>query len=201
MPKKDKRSVAVTCTSTDLIDPKRLTPFQGDLKWLEDKQYAKLKESLLRHGFSFPVYAWKNSRKNYVIDAHQRLLALGKMREEGIVLEGGKVPVVWVMAENEKQAKELVLAAMSQYGRYDEDSVYKYINESNLEWAESKDVLDFPSFNMGTFEVGWFGDPAEGDDTVVAKSEDLDDDYKCPKCGFQWVGKKKAEGSKDDAFK
>jgi DNA modification methylase len=160
-------TVRVTCSATDLIDPETLTPFQGELKWLEEKQYEKLKASLLRHGFSFPVFAWKKGKASYVIDAHQRLLALSKMRAEGVGLEGGKVPVVWVEAEDERHAKELVLAAMSQYGRYDEDSIYKFISEAGLDWPDVKAFSDFTPVNMGKLEVGWFADklnPDECDD-------------------------------------
>ncbi len=153
-----KQVVRVTCSSTDLIDPKKLTPFQGELKWLEDKQYEKLKTSLLNHGFVFPVFGWKHARKNYVIDAHQRLLALTKMQSEGIALEGNKVPIVWVEADNEVDARKLILLAVSQYGRYDYDSMYKFMSESGISFADVKSEMDFPTFNMGTFEAGWFDD-------------------------------------------
>lgn len=149
-------SVRVTCTSTDLIEPEKLIPLQGELKWLEDKQYEKLKASLLRHGFSFPVFGWKHQKKHFVIDAHQRLRAIGKMREDGIELVGGKVPVIWVKAKDRDEALELILVALSQYGRTDEDHIYAFVKENEMDWPELRTEIDFPSINMGKLQKGWF---------------------------------------------
>lgn len=182
------KTVQVTCESTDLIDPDKLTPFQGDLKWLEDKQYEKLKLSLLRHGFSFPVFAWRKGKTNFVIDAHQRLYALHQMRKEGITLEGGKVPVVWIKARDEKHAKELVLAAMSEYGRYDEDSYYEFHNNAGLDWKSVKAFADFPQIHMGKLSVGWFDEMVVKPSDAESQSQ-LDEKKKtrCPKCGHKFV--------------
>lgn len=179
--------VRITCSSTDLIDPKKLTPFQGELKWLEDAQYKKLKTSLLNHGFVFPVFGWKHRRKNYTIDAHQRLLALTKMRSEGIELEGNKVPIVWVEADNEVDARKLILLAVSQYGRYDYESMYKFMSEGGVGFDDVKREMDFPTFNMGTFEVGWWKDI---EPEAATKGEQSDITTKkatiCPQCGHEF---------------
>lgn len=151
-----KQVVRITCDVKDLIAPDKLTPLQGELKSLTEKKYEKLKASLLRHGFVFPEYVWKNGKTNYVTDGHQRLRALSKMKEEGIGLEGGKVPIVYVHAENKKHAMELILAAMSEYGSYDEDSIYEFVTMAGLDWKDVKPFSDFAALNMGTLEHGWF---------------------------------------------
>lgn len=192
----NKKIIQVTCESTDLIEPSKLTPFQGELKWLEEKQFRKLAESILRHGFSFPEFAWKSGKKAFTLDGHQRtrvvleLLKNGWTDDEGkhwsVELAGGKVPVVWVKAKNEKAAKELVLAAMSQYGRYDEDSLYKFIHEAGIDWPELKGIVDFSALNMGKFEKGWFDGSFKPEGEFPEKGEDVETKFKCPKCGYDF---------------
>lgn len=157
--------IRVMCSSTDLIDPKKLIPFQGELKTLEKKDFRKLASSIIESGFTFPEYAWKSGGKAYTLDGHQRTRVMlellkngwtnGEGKHDQVELVGGKVPVVWVKAANKKAAKKLVLAAMSQYGKYTEDSIYQFIHESELEWEKLKRIVDFPAINMGKFEKGW----------------------------------------------
>ncbi len=158
--------IRVMCSSTDLIDPKKLIPFQGELKTLEKKDFRKLATSIIESGFTFPEYAWKSGGKAYTMDGHQRTRVIlellkngwtnGEGKHDEVELVGGKVPVVWVKAANKKAAKKLVLAAMSQYGKYTEDSIYQFIHESELEWKEVKKIAAFPAINMGKLEKGWF---------------------------------------------
>lgn len=151
-----KQVIKITCDTKDLLAPDKLTPLQGELKSLTEKKYEKLKASLLRHGFVFPEYVWKNGKTNYVTDGHQRLRAIAMMKQQGIELEGGKVPIVYVQADNKKHALELILAAMSEYGSYDEDSVYEFVKTNELDWSEIKPFSDFAALNMGKLDVGWF---------------------------------------------
>ena len=176
-----KQTIRITCETKARLEPEKLTPMQGQLKGLDKKHYAKLRESLLRHGFAFPEYAWKSGKTNYVLDGTQRLRALGRMKQEGIELEGGKVPVVFVHAKNKKHAAELILAASSAYGRMSMDSAYEFIAENELEWPEVKAFADLENLNMGTLEKGWFDDGFEpGEGNGEGKENE------CPKCGHRW---------------
>jgi len=174
------QQIRITCDTKHMLEPDKLTPLQGDLKALTDKKYEKLKASLLRFGFAFPEFVWKDKTKNYIVDGHQRIRALVKMSGDGIKLEGGKVPIVYVKAKNKKEALALILAATSQYGDLDEDSVFQFVKENALEWADLKAFAEFPALNMGTLQAGWFGDAeivedpdAEWKDMPEYQHEDL----------------------------
>lgn len=159
-----RKIVRITCDVEHRLTPEDLTPLQGELKVLTKLKYEKLKRSLLRHGFVFPEYVWKNDGKNYITDGHQRIRALQKMREEGVELEGGKVPVVFVHAKDRKQALELILAATSQYGQLGEESIYQFVMGNSLEWDELEPFVAFPSIDMEKLEKGWFNSTWKPDD-------------------------------------
>lgn len=150
-----KQRIKIVCDTKHSLPLDKLLPFQGELKSLTEKKYEKLKASLLRHGFSFPEFVWKSGKRSFILDGHQRVHALKRLRSEGIVLDGN-VPVVYIQARNKKHAKELVLAATSQYGDMDEDSIYKFVKEADLNWPELKFSLDFAEINMDKLQKGWF---------------------------------------------
>lgn len=90
-----------------LVKISELKPLQGNLKDLSTENYNKLKNSLIKHGFNFPVFVWNG----YLIDGHQRQRV---MLKENWDLE---IPVVEIQAENVEDAKEQLLKATSQYGK------------------------------------------------------------------------------------
>lgn len=166
--------ILITCEGAALVPPADLSPLQGELKTLEAKEYAKLRRAIEKRGFSFPLSVWKESEsKLHVLDGHQRLNVVSKMLKEGWKLDGGRLPVDWIEARSMKEAKEKVLLAASQYGRYTEDSVYEFVHTSGLAWGELKQELDLPQLNMGKLEIGWFsegdidGGSGDGDQNAV----------------------------------
>lgn len=70
------------------------------------------------------------------------------MIEEGWILEGGKLPVDWIEAKSRKQAKEKLLWAMSQYGKYSEKSLLEYIGDADLDMTKLNLTIDIPSFDL-----------------------------------------------------
>ncbi len=151
------KTIRITCQGAAEVPLSSLLHFQGNLKTLEEKQFNKLKASIINHGFSFPVSVWRKAKDHHIIDGHQRVFVLKKMLEDGYTLKG-KIPVDWIHADNLKEAKAKVLLACSQYGRYDEDQVYEFMHESGLSFEEMKLEMDLPQLNMGTFQKGWFDD-------------------------------------------
>jgi len=155
------KQIRITCKGAAMVLLCSLQHFQSNLKTLSEKEYAKLRKAIETSGFSFPLFVWRDKRGCHkVIDGHQRLFTIQQMMKEGYTLAGGKLPVAWIEANSEKEAKKKVLLAASQYGRYTEESVYEFIGEGGLDFSELKLEMDLPQIHMGKLEVGWFKDEA-----------------------------------------
>ena len=63
--------INVTCEASKRLSVEELLEFQGELKTLHVKSYNRLKNSIMKYGFAFPMFIWKG--KNYLLDGHQRL--------------------------------------------------------------------------------------------------------------------------------
>lgn len=150
-------SVVVKCTGADLISIDELNNFQGKLKKLSDESYQRLKSSILELGFSFPISAWKNRNKTFILDAHQRVDTLMRMRAEGYVIP--ELPVVWIEAADEKEAAKKILAATSQYGEIQVDGLYSFMERFDLNMDEVETAFNFPEVDFDSFRMSYFHEP------------------------------------------
>lgn len=71
---------------------------------------------------------------------------LSKMKEDGWKVPA--VPVVYIRAANEKEAKEKVLLLTSQYGHYTQESLFDFIKAADLDWGSIEGLMDFPQLDM-----------------------------------------------------
>ena len=110
----DMKKIEITCSGASLMDLDELIAIQGNLKDLSKENYLKLKKSILKHGFAFPFHAWKSPDGLKILDGTQRQRTLRSMRDEGYYIP--KLPVDFIHAKDEKEAKELILANISEYG-------------------------------------------------------------------------------------
>jgi hypothetical protein len=127
---------------TELLDIDRLTPFQGKLKTLDDKNFNKLRKSIIEEGFSFTVHVWENADVIYIIDGHQRVSVLHQMRKQGIMIP--PISCSFVSAKTYRDAKKLVLLAVSQYGKIQRDGFLEFVDGEEFDFAD----YDFPDFNI-----------------------------------------------------
>jgi hypothetical protein len=146
--KKEKKIIHITCRGAAWLRPDQFEAFQGGMKSLSEEDYQKLKKAILDKGFSFPVFVWRDGRTFYIVDGHQRLLAVLRMIDEGWTVQGGKLPVDWIEARNRKEAKEKLLLAMSQYGKYTEKSLMEYIDDAGLDLGEINLTIDLPGIDI-----------------------------------------------------
>ena len=181
----DAKRISVTCTTRDHLPFGQIQEFQGELKTLNKAEFEKLKQSIIRYGLSFPSFVWKTKAGNKCLDGHQRGRVLAEMAKEGWQIP--PVPVVYVDAKSEQEAREKVLLLSSQYGRYTMDSVYEYINASQLDFYKVKDVIDLPQFDLGKFEDFYYRDNV----TPVSADEqsrlDQKNPVECPNCGHSFT--------------
>jgi ParB-like chromosome segregation protein Spo0J len=145
-PAKPQLTIRITCRGADVCNLDELIPLQGDLKTLSSEKYKKLKRSLLSKGFSFPFLVWKNEGKLYILDGHQRDTALKRLRAQGYTIP--PLPISFIDAVDEREAREKILLLSSQYGEMTEESLLEYINLSGLDLEEVAQTVDLPNINL-----------------------------------------------------
>ena len=176
------QTVQIRCKAAVNLDLDQLTPMQGDLKELSQSNFNKLKQSILRHGITFPLFVWQNDGKNYILDGTQRDRVLLKLVAAGY--ECPPLPCALIDAKDKREAAEKILLISSQYGRMTEESLDEFLAENDLSFLELADELELPSI-----DEKYFKDPNE----FAAAGEDeqgrLDQKkpVKCPECGHQFV--------------
>lgn len=140
--------VTIRCRGAASLPLEKLTPLQNGLKGLSASAEEKLTESLLKNGFCFPFFVWKNGQTNYYLDGHQRDRVLRKIRDEGVKVPAS-YPVAFVDAKNKKEAAELILLQSSNYGKISDDSLGVFATENGLDLQALGPMLDLPNIRLG----------------------------------------------------
>ena len=123
-------TIEIKCETKETMNIAEMTEFQGGLKKRNDIDCDKIKLSILKYGFSFPFFVWKNEGKNYILDGHGRFLTLCKMQKDGYLIPD--LPIVEVKAE----AKQKLLRLNSQYGKMTKESVLEFAEDIDLNFEE-----------------------------------------------------------------
>ena len=137
-------TIELKCETKDKLNLAEMTEFQDSLKSRTDVDYDKIKLSIIKYGFSFPFFVWKNGGKNYILDGHGRFSTLCKMQKDGYVIPD--LPVVEVQAKDKKEAKEKLLRLNSTYGKMTKESVLEFAEDIDLNFDEialPDTILDF----------------------------------------------------------
>ncbi|SEP80833.1 ParB-like nuclease domain-containing protein [Treponema bryantii] len=124
--------IAITCSTGDFLDLHQLTKFQGKLKFRDEQDVDKVKKSIIKYGFSFPFFVWKNKNWNYILDGHGRELALNELEKEGYEIP--PLPVVYITAENDNDAKEKLLRINSRFGDITNNSFVQFSKGMNFDF-------------------------------------------------------------------
>lgn len=178
------KTIKITCEGTDYVDYKSLVPFQGHLKILTEDNLEKLKKSIIKYGFTVPGFIWKSGKKKYILDSHQRVLALSSLAEDGYTIPD--IPIVYIKAKNKTEAKEKLLHITSQYGTFDRGGLDEFLLSidsdadflETLRLANDEIYLSVPDFSIGTEEE-------QGQlDTLDPKM------ITCPHCGKEFDERK-----------
>jgi ParB-like chromosome segregation protein Spo0J len=144
-----------------------------------DSVVNKMASSIQEFGFKIPVLARSTGE---VIDGHLRLKAAQLLQIE-------TVPVLLCDEWTEAQVKafRLLVNRSSSWADWDEDLL-------SLEFADLKDFefdLNLTGFDLS--EVEGYLRGVTSPDEFVEYGEDINTEHQCPKCGYQWSGKVKAE--------
>jgi len=166
------KTIKITCDGTDYVDYKSLTPFQGHLKILTEDNLEKLKKSIIKYGFTVPAFIWKSGKKKYILDAHQRQIALGSLEEDGYTIPD--IPIVYIKAKNKTEAKEKLLHITSSYGEFDKGGLEDFLLsiDADIELLESLRLTDS--------EINLIPDILEPENKDIKSEPDI---KLCPHCG------------------
>ena len=127
-------TIEIKCETKETMNIAEMTEFQGGLKKRNDIDCDKIKLSILKYGFSFPFFVWKNEGKNYILDGHGRFLTLCKMQKDGYLIPD--LPIVEVQAKDKAEAKQKLLRLNSQYGKMTKESVLEFADDIDLNFEE-----------------------------------------------------------------
>lgn len=181
------KDIKVTCQGAATLRLEELTDIQKDLKTLSAKNYEKLNKSILKHGITYPLFVWRDGERNCTLDGNQRVRVLTKMQEDGYVIP--PLPVDFIEAADEKEAKEKILVLCSQFGSYTSESVYSFVETGGLNWPEIEPLLDLPQINMDKYNNGWGTPDFQPTNQDEQGRLDQKSPVECPNCGTSFVPK------------
>jgi len=176
----EEKKIETKCTGIKNIRLETFKELQGNLKELSKANYEKLKASILKYGFSFPVFCYKQKDTHYILDAHQRIKTLKLLQEEGYYIPD--LPTVFIEAKDKREAKEKLLQLNSNYGKITDEGLYEFMNEPNFEIdADFLKQIDLPDIDLEKFELGYV--ESNEDRETSAKSQEVT----CPECGHNFL--------------
>lgn len=170
--------IKITCEGAKQLPLSKLKPLQGKLKTLPDMSYQSLKKEILETGFSEPIAVWVNEGKNFILNGHQRLSTLKKMKKEGYDIPD--IPVSLVEAKDEIEAKRKILSLTSQFGVMTSESLYDFIKGTPLDDINTMEGFRFPDIDQDEFFAKHFPDISnkkeydESKDDVVPEVDKID---------------------------
>lgn len=147
-----KRTFSITCHAAEYLPYQQIKDFQGDLKTRTVDDIDHLVYSIETYGFSFPFYIWRQPDGTCsCLDGHGRLLALTKMEQNGYEIP--ELPVVYIDAENEADARTKLIQINTQTGSYTETGMRELVRDlPQINLAE----YSFPGIDLNRvqFEIG-----------------------------------------------
>jgi ParB/Sulfiredoxin domain len=175
------QTVQIRCKAAVNLDLGQLTPLQGDLKELTHTNFQKLKQSILRHGITFPFFVWQSDGTNFILDGTQRDRVLRRMAEDGFGIPA--LPCALIEAKDRKEAAEKILLISSQYGKITNDSLEQFLSEHDLDLMELNDELELPSIDLEFFRDADFQSVSADEQGRLDKKNPVT----CPECGHEFV--------------
>jgi DNA modification methylase len=134
--------INITCQGASVMPLDDILDLQGDLKKLTKKNAQKLRESVLKYGFTAPVFIWRDQAgRAFCVDGHQRCKVLRGLRDiDGYSIPD--IPVDFIDAKDLPEAKAKLLHISSQYGEFSMDILEGWVNEIDKELSATVRLVD-----------------------------------------------------------
>ena len=162
---KNIQTISIKCETKDTLELAELTELQGGLKARTDIDYDKIKLSIIKYGFSFPLFVWKSGKTNYLLDGHGRFETLCKLQKDGYIIPS--LPVVFISAKNKAEAKQKLLRLNSTYGRLSKESVLEFAEDLEINFDE----ISLPDTTIDFSDQSEEPQETTGDDEVPEVEE------------------------------
>lgn len=143
------KTVSISCQAAASVPYTKIKSFQGELKSLSRESLAKLKTLVLKNGVTAPIHVWKSKGELFNLDGHQRCRLFGQLEKDGWKIP--PVPIVYVTAKDMKQAKQILLSNISQYGKIEGKGLYEFSIENGLTPEFMAEHFQLPNFDMPKF--------------------------------------------------
>lgn len=164
--------IKITCETKKYIPIDELVEFQGALKTITKDEIEKLKKSIVKYGFSFPVFIWNKN----ILDGHQRIAALESLIDDGYTC--GDIPVVFIDAKNKKEAAEKLLLINSKYSVIDQNGFDAFVGDFEIDIIDIGELLNIPEIDLTLPDFEPSTEDDQGDlDQLKPKI------IECPHCG------------------
>lgn len=166
----------IVCQGATTVNLDDLIELQGNLKDSTEEQYVKLRNSMSKYGFSFPVFFWQDEQgRKLIIDAHRRKFTLLKMREEGWTIP--PLPADPIFAKDKTEAKKKLLLLNSKFGDITEEGLYEFTNEADsIIEPDFAEEIELPNLDL-----------MKDDIEIKASSPTEPQELECPSCGHKFV--------------
>ena len=156
-----------------------LKPLQpAGFKEISEKNFTKLKESIIKNNFAMPFTVWKNGDEIFIIDGTHRYKALQELKKEGYKIPD-KLPAVFIDCKDKREASKLVIIYSSIYANVTEQGLYGFLNLEGFNIDDIKTEIEIPGFNL---DIDIFSGDINDffEDSNVEKKEK---EVICPFCG------------------
>jgi len=178
--------IRISCdVQTTISDLNQLHELQGELKSLSEENYAKLKQSILEHGFHTPIAVWDDGDKLWIVDGHQRKRTLLCMEQEGFHLPN--IPVIRIRAFSLQEAAQILLTMVSVYGKVQSQGLYEYQNTYQIDVKVLEQRYDLPNLDMEKYRVEYFDDPKRSASTDEDEVPEVKHDESRTKLGDIYI--------------
>jgi hypothetical protein len=144
------KTIEINCEGAKKLHLDEIFPLQGNLKTLDKENEQKLVDELLRHGYSEPISVWDDGSEYKVLNGHQRLKVLKKLKKDGYKID--EIPVSVVKAKDLREAKEKILAMASQYGKLTQSSLEEFLKTADIDFTDVVGTISFPEIDFDIFE-------------------------------------------------
>jgi len=170
--------IYVSCKTKETLDISDMIDFQGEFKSRTDDDYDMILESIYKHGIAFPFFVWSNEGHKYVLDGHGRAEALRRAAAKGINIP--LLPVIYVQADNEQQAKNLLLNLNSRNGIITINGLQEFIEGSEIDLT----TISIPELPDLTSQLeNLLGNKVEPEINEEINFDAPEFDLYCPVCG------------------
>ena len=171
--KMGEKTIKIACKTDSSLRIDQFIPFHGQLKVRDQEHIKALADSIIRHGFSYPLFVWNNADKNFLLDGHGRILALTYLRSMGYSIP--PIPVVYVKAKDVVEARQKVLELNNLNGRIDKEAFVKYAQTLNMDFSNIRVIgLDL-------------SDVMDRLSTFAEDAGSLGKTHTCPYCGEEFT--------------